>query len=340
MLTEQRTDEATNVQPGRVRRVDDPRGVLSLDRISKSFGHNRAVADLSFELGQGEIVALLGENGAGKSTIIGVLAGLFGQDYTGELSIDGAPYRPSNVADAERNGIVVIAQEINVVPDLTVAQTLFLNNEPTRWGFVDGLAMRRSAFSVLSEFGVDVNAAARIGGLDLAHQQLVMIARALNKQARILILDEPTAALTGDEAERLFDRLRQYRDRGTTCVFVSHRLAEVFAIADRILVMRDGTLVGDHRKDETTRLEIVDEMLGATVQSRVAAPLGPVATGPSLSVRGLTVPSPRRGSRPLVDDVSFDVSAGEIVGMFGLVGSGAGVVGAAVFGAWPGRRRR
>ena len=209
-----------------------------------------AVDDLSFDLGRGEIVALLGENGAGKSTIIGVLAGLFGQDYEGEMTIDGAPYRPANVADAERHGIVLIAQEINVVPDLSVAQTLFLNNEPTRWGFVDELAMRRVG-------GVDPRRASastsmprpRIGTLDLAHQQLVMIARALHKHARILILDEPTAALTGDEAQRLFDRLRAYRDRGTTCVFVSHRLAEVFAIADRILVMRDGTLVGDHRAE-------------------------------------------------------------------------------------------
>jgi D-xylose transport system ATP-binding protein len=313
-----------------------PGDLLAVHRVTKSFGHTRAVSDLSFELGRGEIVALLGENGAGKSTIIGVLAGLFGQDYDGELTIDGATYRPSDVADAERLGIVLIPQEINVVPDLSVAQTLFLNNEPTRFGFVDNLAMRRSARDVLDEFGVDVGAETRIGSLDLASQQLVIIARALHKEARILILDEPTAALTGDEADRLFDRLRTYRDHGTTCLFVSHRLAEVFAIADRILVMRDGTLAGDHRAEETSRVEIVDEMLGATSTPRAvrAAASGP--QGRNLRVDRLTVASSRSSGRPLVDDVSFEVASGEIVGLFGLVGSGAGVVGKAIFGAWPG----
>lgn len=312
------------------------RDLLRVEDVSKSFGHTRAVVDLSFELGRGEIVALLGENGAGKSTIIGVLAGLFGQEYEGELSIDGSPYQPANVADAERHGIVLIAQEINVVPDLSVAQTLFLNSEPTRWGFVDGLAMRRSAMSILTELGIDVDAGSRVGSLDLARQQLVIIARALHKEARILILDEPTAALTGDEADRLFERLEAYRDRGTTCVFVSHRLAEVFAIADRILVMRDGRLVGDHRADETDRVAIVDEMLGTTTFLKAGRAVGSAVAGRSLGVRGLTVPSSRPGARPLVDDISFDVAGGEIVGMFGLVGSGVGVIGKAVFGAWPG----
>ena len=226
------------------------------------------------------------------------------------------------------------------MPELTVARTLFLNNEPTRFGFVDGLAMRRAAASILDDFGIEVAAEARIGDLDLAHQQLVMIVRALHKDARVLILDEPTAALTGDEAQRLFDRLRDYRHRGTTCVFVSHRLAEVFAIADRILVMRDGTLVGDHRADDTGRSEIVSEMLGETLGEssgrRSAAAVGTPVDGRHLAVRGLTVPSLRAGARPLVDDVSFEVAGGEIVGLFGLIGSGAGVVGKAIFGAWRG----
>jgi ABC-type sugar transport system ATPase subunit len=316
---------------------------LAVQGVTKTFGRTVAVDDLSFDLDEGAIVALLGENGAGKSTIIGVLAGLFGQDYDGELTLRGHQYRPLSVAHAERNGIVLIAQEINVVPDLTVAQSLFLNNEPTRWGLVDHLAMRRSAMTVLNDYGVDVDAATPIGALDLASQQLVMIARALHKEARILILDEPTAALTGDEADRLFDRLRAYRQRATTCVFVSHRLAEVFALADRILVLRDGALAGDHRTDETDRATIVAEMLGPTVAAAsavqaVVAPVRAPATGEQanrLRVSGLTVSTAGSGRR-VVDDVTFHVHAHEIVGLFGLVGSGAGVVGPSVFGAWEG----
>jgi ABC-type sugar transport system ATPase subunit len=293
-----------------------------------------AVDDLSFSLGEGEIVGLLGENGAGKSTIIGVLAGLFGQDYAGELALGGVAYRPANVADAERSGIVLIAQDINVVAGLTVAQNLFLNNEPTRWGLVDHLEMRRAAAAILAEFDVDVDASQPMGALDLARQQLVMIIRALHKQARILILDEPTAALTGDEAERLFARLRSYRLRGTTSLFVSHRLAEVFALVDRILVLRDGRLVGDHPTEHASRSLIVNEMLGGTVIERAAPP--PSELGATrLRVDHLTALSPTGDRRRLVDDVTFEIAAGEIIGLFGLVGSGAGVVGKAIFGAWP-----
>ena len=218
--------------------------MFGVGHVTKRFGSTVAVDDLSFELGVGQIVALLGENGSGKSTIIGVLAGLFGQDFDGQLSIGGERYRPLDVAHAERNGIVVIAQEINVVPELTVAQTLFLNNEPTRWGLVDHLAMRQQAAEILDRFDVPIDAVQPIGSLDLASQQLVMIARALHKNARLLILDEPTAALTGDETRPVVRALAPLPGAGTTSLFVSHRLAEVFAIADRILVLRDGALVG------------------------------------------------------------------------------------------------
>ncbi len=308
---------------------------LGVRHVTKTFARTVAIDDLSFDLEAGEIIALLGENGAGKSTIIGVLAGLFGDAFDGELTLGGAPYRPVSVAHAERNGIVQIAQEINVVPELTVAQSLFLNNEPTRRGLIDHLAMRRAAVSILDEFGVDVDASQPIGTLDLARQQLVMIARALHKDARILILDEPTAALTADEAERLFDRLRAYRELATTCLFVSHRLAEVFAVADRILVLRDGVLAGDHQASETSRAQIVCEMVGSTPARSGSGDPGRVGSC-RLRVKNLTVTSSMASNRQLVDDVSFEIAAGEIVGLFGLVGSGSGVVGKAIFGGWRG----
>lgn len=336
------TAEAGSVTSGSERDTLSPRPtgadpVLGISHVTKTFGRTVAVDDLSFSLDAGQIVALLGENGAGKSTIIGVVAGLFGHDFDGDLTLGGGPYRPSSVGHAERSGVVQIAQEINVVPDLSVAQNLFLNNEPTRWGFVDHIGMRRAAVSVLDEFGVDVDAAQPMGTLDLARQQLVMIARALHKHARVLILDEPTAALTGDEADRLFERLIAYRNRGTTCVFVSHRLSEVFALADRILVMRDGALVGDHRTAETDRGRIVEQMLGSSssVKARSAGS-APSAGRCRLRVRELTVGSSTVAGRRLVDEVSFEVAGGEIVGLFGLVGSGSGVVGKAVFGGWGG----
>lgn len=309
---------------------------LGVRHVTKAFARTVAVDDLSFDLEAGEIVALLGENGAGKSTIIGVLAGLFGDAFDGELTVGGAPYRPVSVAHAERHGIVQIAQEINVVPELTVAQSLFLNNEPTRWGLIDHLAMSRAAVSILDEFGVEVDASQPIGTLDLARQQLVMIARALHKDARILILDEPTAALTADEAERLFDRLRAYREHGATCVFVSHRLAEVFAVADRILVLRDGGLAGDHRASATSRAQIVHEMVGSTPPRSGAGDPGRVGSC-RLRVKNLTVTSSTASGRQLVDDVSFEIAAAEIVGLFGLVGSGSAVVGKAIFGGWRGQ---
>ena len=195
----------------------------------------------------GEIVALLGQNGAGKSTLIQMLAGAHPPDPMRARSCSpGRDINLSNVAAAEDAGIVLIPQEINIVPDLTVAENILLNHEPTRFGLIDRPALLARARDVLVEFGLDLDSAQRMGALDLATQQLVVIARALSSRARLLILDEPTAALTESEAQRLFDRMRGLRDRGVTCMFVSHRLAEVFAIADRVLVMRDGRLRGDH----------------------------------------------------------------------------------------------
>ena len=225
-----------------------------------------AVDAVDLVIHPGEIVALLGQNGAGKSTVIQILAGVHPHgSYDGAIAIDGRPFAPANVAAAEAAGVVLIPQEVNVVPDLTVAENMFLNAEPTRFGFVDRLLLHVRAGEMLRDFAVDVDPGARMGSLDLATQQLVVIARALSKQARLLILDEPTAALTETEAQRLFARMRTLRDRGVACIFVSHRLAEVFAVADRILVMRDGRLHGDHVAAQTSRDEVVAEMIGGAV---------------------------------------------------------------------------
>ncbi len=312
---------------------------LALDHIRKAFPGVVAVDDVSVTLGGGQITALLGQNGAGKSTLIGVMAGLYGRDFDGAVTVGGEPFAPETVAAAEQAGIVLIAQEINVVPEFSVAEMLMLNREPTRFGLIDHDLLVHQATMILREFGVEVAATDRMGDLDLARQQLVMIARALSANARVLILDEPTAALTANEADRLFERLRSYRDRGTSCLFVSHRLAEVFALVDRILVMRNGQLVGDHMTSSTSRDEIVAEMLGDE-RGLDAVPVPgnrPAARKTRLRVKNFTVFDPGQSGRRVVDSANLAVAEGEIVGLFGLIGSGAGPLSAAIFGGWKGK---
>jgi D-xylose transport system ATP-binding protein len=304
--------------------------------LTKHFPGVVAVDSVDLTIHHGEIVALLGQNGAGKSTAIQVMAGVHAYgSYGGTIELAGQPFAPTNVAAAEAAGVVLIPQELNVVPQLSVAENMFLNHEPGRFGFVDRLALQVRARQVLRDFDVDVDPAAPMGSLDLATQQLVVIARALSKRARLLILDEPTAALTESEAGRLFARMRRLRERGVASIFVSHRLAEVFAIADRILVMRDGRLQGDHPVSETSRQEIIAEMIGGA--------LAPLAKGGharetvALAIEHLTVYDPDISDRKRVDALAFALHEGEILGLFGLLGAGCGVVATALFGAWPGR---
>jgi ABC-type sugar transport system ATPase subunit len=311
--------------------------VLRTRSLTKRFPGVLAVDDVDLDIEPGRILALLGPNGAGKSTLIQVLAGAHpAGTYDGQIELLGRSYEPENVAAAVAAGVVLIPQEINTVPDMTVAQNLYLNRMPTRFGMVDWNEVQAGARRLLADFEIGIAADARMGSLDLATQQLVTIVRALSKDARVLILDEPTAPLTGEEAGRLFDHLRTLRARGVAIVFVSHRLAEVFAIADRIVVMRDGRIRGDHPVAETTREAVVAEMVGSieetTVRTRSVTP-GTVA----LEVRGLTVCDVEEPDRQRVSDVSLVVHRGEIVGLFGLVGAGCGPTATAIFGAWPGR---
>jgi len=314
--------------------VEEP--LLLTQGLTKRFPGVLAVDAVDLVIHPGQIVALLGQNGAGKSTVIQILAGVHPHgSYDGEIAIDGRPFAPVNVAAAEAAGVVLIPQEVNVVPDLTVAENVFLNNEPTRFGFVDRPLLHVRAGEVLRNFAIDVDPVARMGTLDLATQQLVVIARALSKQARLLILDEPTAALTEPEAQRLFARMRTLRDRGVACIFVSHRLAEVFAVADRILVMRDGRLQGDHDAARTTHDEVVAEMIGGTVT--VLSPMGSARETLALEVDELTAYDIEDPERKRVDNLSFALHEGEILGLFGLLGAGCGTAAEAIFGAWPGR---
>ncbi len=284
------------------------------------------------------IVALLGPDGAGKSTFIQVVSGVHpAGTYEGQMWLDGNDFRPGSVEDAERAGVVLVPQEVNVVPDMTVAQNMFLNAEPTRFGLIDGPGLYAAATTELRDFGIEISPTARMGSLDLASQQLVVIARALAKHARLLILDEPTAALTEGETQRLFEHLHELRRRGIAIVFVSHRLSEVFAIADRILVMRDGRLTGDHQVAQVSREQVIGEMVGAMgrgVSRTRAAPGAPI-----LEIESLCVQDPHRKERDQVADADIVVRSGEIVGLFGLVGAGCSALVQGLFGSWAGAVR-
>jgi ABC-type sugar transport system ATPase subunit len=306
--------------------------LLEVRSLTKVFPGVIAVDNVDLDIAPGEIVALLGQNGAGKSTLIQVLAGLypFGT-YMGEIMFAGAPLRSHSVAEAEAAGVAFLAQEVNVAPDLTVAEGLFLNNEPSRFGLVDQQLTLARAKAALQNFGIDIDPALPLGEIDLATQQLVLIVRALSKNARLLILDEPTAALTERETTRLFERMRALSDRGVAIIFVSHRLAEVFEISDRIVIMRDARISGSFRTTETTRDAVVNQMIGRTAShrlaSRVANP-GEVA----LEATGLCVIDAT--GRELVSRLDISVRHGEILGLFGLLGSGVIEATMALFGAW------
>ncbi|MFI6483702.1 sugar ABC transporter ATP-binding protein [Nonomuraea sp. NPDC050663] len=315
-------------------------GVLLATRLTKRFGPVVAVDHVDLEIRSGEVMALLGQNGAGKSTLIQVLSGVHpAGSYEGTLDLGGVPYAPGSAADARAAGIVVIPQQVAAVPDLTVAQNMFLNAEPrTRLGLVDQARLRAEARQVLADFDLSLDADAPMGTLDLADQQLVALARALSARARVLILDEPTAALTESEASRLFTQLRRLRGRGVAIVFVTHRLGEVFALADRIVVLRDGRVRGDHRTSDTDRGRVVREMLGAElVAEREAATASAPAGAVALRVEGLTIHDPDDRHRVRVDGLDLTVRHGEVVGLFGLVGAGCAGAAMALFGAWPGR---
>ena len=308
--------------------------VVSARGITKEFPGVVAVDNLSLSIVPGEILALLGQNGAGKSTFIQILAGVH-RGYRGEIALDGRPYHPASVAEAEAAGVALVPQEVNVASDLTVAENMYLNAEPTRFGFLDRPLLLARARRVLEDFGLAVDPAAAMGSLDLSTQQLVIIARALSKNARLLILDEPTAALTEAEARRLFERMRALSARGVAIIFVSHRLPEVFMISDRIVIMRDGRICGSYATAEVSRDTVVAQMVGGVRAPIALAEQKPGAV--ALEATDLAVADPVDHTRLRVDRVSLQAAHGEILGLFGLLGAGCIETALALYGAWPGK---
>jgi ribose transport system ATP-binding protein len=298
--------------------------LLSMRGIAKSFPGVRALRDVDLDLHGGEVLALVGENGAGKSTLIKVLAGAHLPD-AGSIHLHGHAVRLTSPLEARKAGIAVIYQEFNLAPSLTAIENIFLGREPACAGFVRRSEERRRAAELFTRLGVAVGLDVPCRELTVAQQQLVEIARALALEAHIVVMDEPTATLTPQEVERLFGIIRDLRTRGIGILYVSHRLEEVFAIADRVLVLRDGEAVACRSIGATTREELIRLMVGRRLEEEFPkrqVPIGP----PRLVVRGLRCGRKVRG-------VSFTIRRGEVVGLTGLVGAGRTETARLIFGA-------
>ncbi|MFC8849742.1 MULTISPECIES: multiple monosaccharide ABC transporter ATP-binding protein [unclassified Micromonospora] len=313
--------------------------ILEMRTITKTFPGVAALQDVSITVRRGEIHAICGENGAGKSTLMKVLSGVYPSgSYAGEIVFDGRPVHFRGIRDSEDHGIVIIHQELALVPHLSIAENIFLGNERRgRSGLIDWNRANADAAALLESVGLRENAVTPIAALGVGKQQLVEIAKALSKEVKLLILDEPTAALNDVDSAHLLDLLRRLRDRGITCIMISHKLGEITAIADSITVLRDGRTVErlDVRSGEVTQDRIIRGMVGRDLHSfypdRVSSPGEEV-----LRVENWTVRHPTQ-DRTVVDDVGFTVRAGEVVGIAGLMGAGRTELAMSIFGRSYGR---
>jgi len=307
--------------------------LLEMRQIRKAFSGVEVLRGVDLTLRRGEVHALVGENGAGKSTLIKILGGVH-RDYQGQIRLYGHDVRFRGPRDAEAHGIAVIHQELALIPHLSVAENMFLGREArTRYGWLDRATMRRAATSVLKgQLGVELDSSRRIGELPIAAQQLVEIAKALSRHAEILVMDEPTSALSDAETQRLFTAIRQLRDRGVGIIYISHKMEEIYALADRISVLRDGQHIGTAPASELPQDRLVHWMVGRKIEQflpKHEAELGEER----LRVQNLWLREPG-GTRWVVRDANLQVRAGEIVGLAGLMGSGASELLGAVYGRY------
>jgi D-xylose transport system ATP-binding protein len=308
-------------------------------RIHKNFSGVVALENVDFSVREGEIHVLVGENGAGKSTLMKVLSGVYPVDtYTGEIRIDDAVMGFHSIKDSEKAGVAVIYQELTLIKYMNVCENIFLGNEILKNGLIDWDTTFLRAKEVLKEVGLPVNPAARVINLGIGTQQLIEIAKAISKKARILVLDEPTSALTEKETEHLLKILQTFRARGMTCIFISHKLKEVFQIADRITVLRDGHTVGTFDKGEITEDKLISLMVGRQLTQRF-----PVSKRRAediaqnevlLEVKNWTVYDQEVSDRIALRDITFSLRKGEILGISGLMGAGRTELMLSILGVW------
>jgi len=302
--------------------------LLRVEGIRKGFPGVQALDGVDFELDRGEVLALVGENGAGKSTLMKILSGIYNRD-DGEIFLDGEPLRPRNPRDAQHVGISIIHQEMNLCPHLTVAQNIFLGREPRAGMVCNDAQLNKEAAGLLERTKIKLNPRIVVDSLTVAKQQMVEIAKALSfESTKVLIMDEPTSALSASETEVLFELIRDLRGKGVGIVYISHRMEELRSIADRVTVLRDGKHIGTRIMAEADERDIIAMMVGRDLTGHTR-PEGRRPVGrahPSLEVKGLS-------TKRLLRDVSFEVYPGEIVAFAGLMGAGRTEVARAVIGA-------
>lgn len=315
--------------------VEPTPDLLRMSGISKSFPGVRALQNVDLSVQAGECLALVGENGAGKSTLMKILSGVYAPDE-GTIEIDGRTVVPSNPHHAQQLGVSIIYQEFNLFPNMSIEENIFIGREPNRSGIVDRAQMRESALGYLRQVGVDLDPRSMVRDLSVAQQQMVEIAKALSYNARIVIMDEPTSALTDTEVRALFEIIRGLKARGLGIVFVSHRLEEIFEICDRITVLRDGRNAGELSTATATPDQVVRMMVGREMTDLFQKENSSTSDQVVLEVRGLSRRGTQRDdSKVVLDGVDLQVRSGEIVGLAGLVGSGRTEVARAIFGADP-----
>src|ERR1700744_4998815 len=312
--------------------------VLKMEHIVKEFPGVRALDDVNFEARSGEGLALMGENGAGKSTLMKVLGGVWPYpSYQGDIFIEGEKRQFRSTREAMDAGVAVIHQELNLLPELTVAENIFLDRQPAnRFGAIDWRQMNADAVALLTELGIsDIKPTDRVKHIAVGKQQMVEIAKALSKRARILILDEPTSALSDKEVAELFRVIRGLRQAGVCMCYISHKMEEISQIADRVAVLRDGRTIGEPTAiSDITLDQIIERMIGRELKE-----MYPHATRlrgeKILDVKNLSVGHPSLPGAKKVKDVSFSAYRGEILGISGLMGSGRTTLASAIFGAYP-----
>jgi ribose transport system ATP-binding protein len=295
--------------------------ILELHQITKAFGGVEALRGVDFALSAGEIHGLVGENGAGKSTLMKIIAGVH-PEFSGRFVLDGRETRFRSVRDARAAGIAMVHQELSVAPDLSVAENVFLGAQPTnRFGLVQWRRMAREAREQLARFGIDADPLSRLGDLPIGLQQLIEIARVLSSGARIIILDEPTSALSPPEVERLFATLRRLRDEGTSIVFISHFIEDILLVSDTVTVFRNGRKVAETQAAATSKAALIEAMIGKGREALEESYIHDIMLPPP-SERPVVLKADRLSLARSLQDVSFEVRSGEVLGIYGFMGCG------------------
>ena len=320
--------------------TNDGNAILEMRHIVKTFPGVRALDDVDFTVARGEIHAICGENGAGKSTLMKVLSGVHPHGtYEGEIVFDGRECAFSDIKSSEAAGIAIIHQELALSPYLSIAENIFLGNERSRWGVIDWQRTNARAQEIMAEVGLDEKPSTRIQDIGVGKQQLVEIAKALVKNARLLILDEPTAALNDDDSAHLLDLMRRLRSQGITCIMISHKLNEIRAVADSTTIIRDGktiTTLDMHRRGGVEESEIIRHMVGRPLDNRYPEH-EPTIGGEALRIEDWTVLHPVDPGRKVVDGANIALRHGEIVGLAGIMGAGRTELAMSLFGRAYGR---